>query len=34
MNFSMVLFWTYGFPLLAVLALVVLGVFMRAIRWK
>jgi hypothetical protein len=34
MNFSMVLFWTYGFPLLVVLALVVLGVFMRAIRWK
>jgi hypothetical protein len=34
MHFSMVLFWTYGFPLLVVLALIVLGAFMRVIRWK
>ncbi len=34
MNFFMVLFWTYWFPLLAVVALVVVGVCMRAIRWR
>lgn len=34
MDFLMVLFWSYWFPLLVVVALVLLGVFMRAIRWR
>jgi CHASE1-domain containing sensor protein len=34
MDFLMVLFWSYWFPLLVVLVLVLLGVFMRAIRWR
>ena len=34
MDFFVVLFWTYWFPLLVVLALVVVGVYMGTIRWQ
>ncbi|GHO95432.1 hypothetical protein KSF_054800 [Reticulibacter mediterranei] len=33
MDFLMVLFWTHGFPLLAVVSLVAMGVVIGAVRW-
>jgi hypothetical protein len=34
LDFLTILLFTYGIPLLAVVALVALGIYMRDIRWR